>query len=438
MMDVVHLRSEDEVTEFKKDLAQLDKGIIALTAMVNRRGKGVVYFGVDDDGYVVGIKPGPDTLEKIRNRIRTYVDPQLLAEIQVLETSDGLQYVRVFATGNDTPYSFDGRYYVRNVSSNEQASSAIVRKMMMCGHVDIMAGVRSKIQNLTFTSYVAYTRAKNLHPKSTLEYYDGMGMLTESGEYNLVAYLMSDQNENAMQVVKFEGTTKASMSKRTDYGHCCLLMSVRAIQDYIESLNETKVDLSTGIRVETNLFDKEAFREAWINACVHNSWKDMFPPSVFIFDDHIEIQSYGGIPYSLSVDDFYAGRSMPVNETLFKIFSLMDYSEQSGHGVPTIVSSYGKDAIELSNFMVTVTIPFSFPPAWVSSRNTDMVFVGLTDRGKAIIDYVSVHPNSSLAEVAEGTGFSKASCGREISSLKSKGLLVNDGSTRRNEWRVIR
>lgn len=43
----INLGSEDEVIEFKKDSAQLGKGIISLTAMINCRGKDTVYFGVE-------------------------------------------------------------------------------------------------------------------------------------------------------------------------------------------------------------------------------------------------------------------------------------------------------------------------------------------------------------------------------------------------------
>ena len=434
----INLGSEDEVIEFKKDLAQLDKGIISLTAMINRRGKGTVYFGVDDEGNVVGVKPGPDYLEKIRNRIRTYVDPQLLADIEVLETPEGLKYIRVFAIGRDTPYSFDGRYYVRNVSSNEQASAAIVRKMMMCGNADIMAGARSPIQELTFTSYTVFLEANNLHPKNTRDYFDGLGMLTESEEYNLVAYLMSDQNMFTMQVVRFEGKTKASMSKRTDYGHRCILVTVRAIQDYIETINETKVDISTGKRIETDLFNIEAFRESWINACVHNCWKDMLPPSVFIFDDRIEVQSYGGIPFTMSEEEFYSGKSRPVNNALFNIFSLVDYTEQSGHGITTIVDHYGRDSITLGEYMVTVTIPFAFPPAWASSSQNANIIENLTDMDSLALDYLESHPNASLIELSTKLGVGRTKCTKISANLKVKGLLVNDGSTRKNEWRVIR
>lgn len=209
---MVQLGSENETTEFKKDLGQLDKGILSLTAMINRHNRGTVYFGVDDDGTVVGVKPASNHLEKIRNNIRSSVFPQILVDISILETPEGLKYIRVFATGQDTPYSYDGRYYVRNVSSNEQASPNLVRKMMMCGNCDIIRGIRSPIQELTFSSYMAYLESKNLHPKMTRDYFEGRGMMTESREYNLIAYLMSDQNDVAMQVVRFNGKTKASIN----------------------------------------------------------------------------------------------------------------------------------------------------------------------------------------------------------------------------------
>ncbi len=431
-MSAAGLGSENETTEFKKSLAQLDKGILSLTAMINRRNGGTVYFGVDDDGTVIGVKPGPDSPEKVRNRIRTYVQPQVLADIQVLETPDGLKYIRVSAEGHDTPYSFDGRYYVRNVTSDEQASPAIVRRMMTGGNSDIMRGIRSPVRDLSFTSYITYMEAKNLHPRMTRDYFDGLGMLTGSGDCNLVAYLMSDQNGVPMQVVRFGGTTKSSMSERTDHGHRCLLLTVRSVIDSIASLNETRVDLGRGERRETELFDAEAFRESWINACAHNDWKDMLPPSVFVFDDRIEVQSYGGIPFSLSEDEFYSGKSMPVNRALFGILTMADYSEQSGHGIPTIVERYGREAISVGETMVTVTIPFAFRPRWASAVRRDTG--RLTERHMAAVEYLERHPSASIKDLSGELDIGVSTSGKIISELKIEGYLENRGNNRRNVW----
>lgn len=54
------------------------------------------------------------------------------------------------------------------------------------------------------------------------------------------------------------------------------------------------------IRKDIKLFDKDAFREAWFNACLHNDWLDGTPPAIYIFNDRLEIVSTGGLPYNMT------------------------------------------------------------------------------------------------------------------------------------------
>lgn len=98
---------------------------------------------------------------------------------------------------------------------------------------------------------------------------------------------------------------------------------------YAEAINETFVEIRGGLREETKLFDTEAFREAWLNACLHNRWTLHTPPAVYIFSDRIEIISIGGLPTNYSLDDFYAGRSRPINLELQQIMVQLDYIEQT-------------------------------------------------------------------------------------------------------------
>ena len=37
----------------------------------------------------------------------------------------------------------------------------------------------------------------------------------------------------------------------------------------------------------------------------------MIPPSVMMFDDRIEVVSYGGIPFPASTEEFYKGDNRP-------------------------------------------------------------------------------------------------------------------------------
>ena len=45
---------ETEVLKFKESTAEFDKAIRAIVAMLNKSGHGTIYFGVKDNGDVIG------------------------------------------------------------------------------------------------------------------------------------------------------------------------------------------------------------------------------------------------------------------------------------------------------------------------------------------------------------------------------------------------
>ena len=91
----MNIGRENEITEFKSSISQLDKGVLSMTAMLNRSNRGVVYFGVDDKGDVIGLDVGESTFEKIRGAFRDYVQPRIVIDIQTLVSDDGRKYIAV-------------------------------------------------------------------------------------------------------------------------------------------------------------------------------------------------------------------------------------------------------------------------------------------------------------------------------------------------------
>lgn len=433
----MNLGDENETTEFKVSMSQLDKGIIGLTAMLNRQNHGTLYIGVDDDGNVIGMDVGAGTLETIRNRIRSFVQPQVVPEISRHETDDGRSYISVRVTGYNIPYSCDGRYYIRNVSSNESAGPDVVAQLVMARGIDPLKNQRSDLQELTFNTLFGIMVTRDLHPRKDAGFYRSHGMVDEHGMFNLTAYLVSDQNSIPMQVVRFNGTDRTAVSSRTDFGRQSLIASARAILEHVSSYMLTEVDLSGGERTERNLFDFDAFREAWINACVHNSWGALVPPSVLVFFDRMEIVSYGRIPFPLAMDDFYNGDSRPVNRSLFELFTLVGLTEQSGHGVPTIVHSYGREAFHITDNGMVVTIPFSFEPDFARARKAVEDVSDLDEDSRKVLRYLDSNPDAKLSDVAEETGIGLSSVKKIVSSLKSEGRLRNDGTNRNSRWVVL-
>ena len=429
---------EDEKNEFKESLSQLNKGIKSLTAMLNRGGEGNVYFGVDDNGKVTGLTIGKDTLQDIHQKIRDLVSPQVVVSIKSLMSIDGYEYICVSAKGSDIPYSCDGRYYIRSGSSDEQLTPHMLRKILESGDTDLIQSASSYEQELTFDGFFHRDAGAGHHPSATKGYYQSKRFFNLDGKFNLMAYLLSDQCRVSMNVAQFEGLDKARISKRTDFGSQDIVSAMQHVLDHFRSIDTTRVDLSQGVRVETPLFDYESFREAWINACLHNHWVDMIPPSVFLFDDRIEILSYGDLPYGLSLEDFYSGTSKPVNRSLKDIFVSLGYSEQSGHGVPIVVKHYGREAFAFSSGTVKVTIPFAYSPDWVSSRRSMENSVNeLTDNQRAVLRYFNDHPKAKQSEAAAELGISLPGIKKIVGRLRQLGLLDRNGGKRSGRWKSL-
>ena len=404
--------------------------------MLNKHGEATVYFGVKDNGDICGLTIGGNTLMDIRNRIRDKIEPRIYPEIKELQ-DEGRNYIKVTAKGTDIPYSADGRYYIRVVSADEQADNAILRKMLASSEADIIRQKESPAQQLKFTTFFALLAANGIHPEMSEDFLWNYGLLTSDGRFNGNAYLLADNNNIRINVITFDGLDKSVMSKRTEYGNKCLLAAMNEVLQYFESINTKRVDVTGTKRIEKSLFDQASFREAWVNACLHNDWNNTLPPAVYVYDDRMEIISYGGLPYSLSLEGFYHGTSVPVNKSLMTIFIAAGLAEQSGHGVPTIVSRYGEKAFTFSDGMVMVTIPFDHAPDYAVNRNkTNAAHDDLTDNQRKVYDLLKSDGRLSQQDVAEQSGLSLGGVKKIYAALQADGLIERKGNRRSGYWIV--
>ena len=96
-----------------------------------------------------------------------------------------------------------------------------------------------------------------------------------------------------------------------------------------------------------------------INAFVHNQWISGNAPMITVFNDRIEILSRGSIPPKQTLEGFYAGESVPVNQKLSDMFLQLHISERTGRGVPKITGVYGQETYEFRENSIVVSIPFT-------------------------------------------------------------------------------
>ena len=193
-----------------------------------------------------------------------------------------------------------------------------------------------------------------------------------------MAQLLSDDCHIPIRVSIFRGTTKtAPLFSVKEFGNTCILLALDKVLEYGDVINLIQADEKDRVveRKVVELFDAKAFREAIINAFVHNKWVDGNAPMITVFSDRVEILSRGTLAPTQTIDGFFMGESVPVNQKLADIFLQLHISEQSGRGVPKITECYGRDAYEFRENSIVVSLPYKYVSENVGDKVGDKKFV---------------------------------------------------------------
>jgi ATP-dependent DNA helicase RecG len=121
---------ENETIEFKKSFAELKAGLISIVAMLNKHGRGELWFGVRNDGRAVGLEAGEKTLRDLSQSIAAHIEPKIFPQIRV-ETLKGKDCIRVVFSGKDIPYFAYGRAYMRVADEDRQLTARELENLII-------------------------------------------------------------------------------------------------------------------------------------------------------------------------------------------------------------------------------------------------------------------------------------------------------------------
>lgn len=456
---------ESETVEYKKTTGELKEGVISIGSMLNKHGAATLYFGVKNDGTVIGHQIGDSTLRDISQAIANHIKPQIVPTISI-ELIDEKNVIKITAAGTETPYSAYGKYYVRSADEDRELLPAQLKKIIHdTVYKDRIVEIKSSKQDLTFKQLKLLFIEQGI-PINEAEFEENAGLKLPDGSYNLMAELLADKNDISIKTVTFRGKEKSEIIRRNEYGFKSLISAMDQVLSYVEALDDTKVKLGNHQRGEAKLFDFASFKEAWQNACLHTKWEQLNPPAVYIFSDRIEVISTGGLPTGLTEEEFFRGISRPVNTKLQKIFGQLGYVEQTGHGIPLIVTNYGKQAFTILDHYIIVTIPFNRdfiigkdlfseaaaekPLNMVAEHSLsagyghllptgDVLLVmqeQLNDAQKKIIEILLNDPSSTLQKLSERSGFSVSYVRKILDALRSKKIVVRVGANKKGYWLI--
>ena len=112
---------ESETIEFKKSTAEVKAGVVSIVAMINKHRRGEVYFGIADDGKILGLTIGRTTIKDVTQAVVDNTESKVYPKVEVRQI-DGRKCIVVEAHGNEGLYFAYGRAYIRVGESDKSMS----------------------------------------------------------------------------------------------------------------------------------------------------------------------------------------------------------------------------------------------------------------------------------------------------------------------------
>ena len=208
----------------------------------------------------------------------------------------------------------------------------------------------------------------------------------------------------------------------------------------------------------------DAIRELIINAMVHRSYLDHGTIQVAVYDNRLEITSPGKLPMGQTMERMKEGYSKIRNEALAHAFAYMNLIEHWGSGIPRIIDKVKAAGLREPEFIGgEVDLRINIYRGQVDTNNAIINANGTkngangvkcgSDNGtngaevplnkeqtqiEKLLQIIEKNPSATQAYYAEKMGISKRTVSRMFASLQEKGRLVQSGTKRKANWKIIR
>ena len=423
-------------------------------AFLNYKEGGIIYVGIRKNGQVVGVQDADLTQLKIKDRIKNNIQPSTLGLFDVVvETIDNKEVIKVvISSGTEKPYYLrkKGRTpegcYIRVGSSKERMTERMIDDMYSKRIKNTLKEIDSPRQELTFNQLKIYYEEHGL--KLNDNFLQNLDLLTSEGKYNYNAFLLADENNVSIKLVKYLGTNKMDLVENQEYGYRCLITATQKILDRLDAENTVYAKIEYKGRKEVEMIDKAALKEAVINAVVHNDYSYGNSPIIELYSDRIEITSAGGLPQELSQEEFLEGVTAPRNKELIRVFKDVDLIENIGSGVLRILDAYDKSCFKFMEHFLRVTFKYRENPFKYNSKNNVSADDTLNDtingtlklnkNEQQILDLIINNNKITREEIATKTKLSDRTISRAIRHLQDEKVILREGSKKTGHWKILK
>ena len=351
---------EGPVLEFKRSTGELKEGMQTLCAFLNGSG-GMVLFGVRPEGTIEGQEVSDQTLRDVAQAADRF-EPPTHVSIHRIRIKAGRDVLAVVVDGGKDlrPFAYEGRAYERISSTTRRMPQAGYERLLVeRGHA------RRRWENLPAEGL----SLKDLDRKEILrtrelaiqqnrispdtgrdigEILDRLGLrvngdLTQAAHMLYGKRFLPDYPQCLLKMGRFRGAEITGEIVDNRQEHMNAFAMVREGMDFLRKTMPLGARFPAGEIFREDRFPVplEALREILLNAVMHRDYSHSSGyVAIAVFDDRIEISSYGRLPTGITVKNLSGKhRSNPVNPLIAGAFHRTGAVEIWGRGTNRVIAA---------------------------------------------------------------------------------------------------
>lgn len=456
-MDINNLISECTAYDYKSMLEEKrpKSWLKSISAFANGQG-GSLFFGIDDNGEVIGLDDVQHVSQSISTRIRDLMDPLPDVELIPLEV-EGKKILQVkVSSGHYTPYYYigDGQRmaFIRVGDESLPATAEQMVRLVLKGsnktYDSLLTDYKEEDNTFIILANTFKTRTNQEWNKKFLL---SFGLITNTGVLTNAGALFADDCplwQSRLYCTRWDGNDKSDAINDAEFTGNILLL-LREAMNFVKSNTKKGWEKLPDGRKNKPEYAERAVLEAMVNHFIHRDYTVMGGEvHLDIYDDRLTVTSPGGMYNGSLIQDLDIAEvsSERRNPILANVMAQLDYMEKRGSGLTRICNeTKALDGYKDELKPVFKSTPTQFQTIIYATSGASNVGenVGemsereITDRQQHILNLIKEYPTITAKQMSERLSVTQRTIERDIAILKKKNRLKRNGNDYDGEWIIL-
>ena len=445
--EFMNIGKESELIEFKKSTSESKEGIISIASILNKHKKGTLYFGVKDNGDVVGQDIGNDTERKLSREISDNVKPAFLYEITTKYSDDGKPFIEVVFSGSKAPYSAYGKYYQRFADEDKKISDSELERLFKQRQKDYSeweaADSGETVTDIDEELLKKTIADGNESGRIKYDYKNAVSTLTKLGLYNTATgfltnagrVLFSKNCPILMKTAVYATPQKDTFIKLNHFEGNIFECIDNGISFVLSNIDWQVSITGSSKRKEEPEIPQTAIREMIVNAFAHGCYYSNTSFAIEIYSNKVSIYSPGFFPAGFKPEDFAKNSAEPImlNPKIVNVLFKASIIESFGTGFERTFNACNAAGVKYEYENTQTGFRFIFYRSHGQKNVYDM-----SGSVKAVYELLREHDCMTNAELAEKIGKSSKTVYRAIKVLKDNGFIARVGRDNDGYWDILK